>query len=282
MQTTEKPKGLAKIWREIKRPFRQLRQCVRQFVRDMVGYQDLSKEIHSFRSEFHKDLTGLIQRSISTAILHQKTFSRFKNIHQGQEIVLVATGPTAKDYMRIDNAIHIGVNRAFQIENIDLHYLFMQDYNVKYYIKEANRYQPDSCSKFYGMIEKWNIIIPDNDVIEANALRYRTDIDFIRQHFDECRFRCSIDSEPLGDFGSVVFSAMQFALWTNPRTIYLVGCDCSKGYFDGQTSDGSASHLVSHWFQLKEFARLYYPETEIISIHPVGLKGIFTEKKEAS
>ena len=308
---TQQPKGLAKLWREIKRPFKQLRQGVRKFVRGLTGYYDLHTELHNelhelrnelrhelrdlhqgssnlhndlhikyeaLHNDLFQDLTGFIQRSISTAILHQKTFSRYKNIHQGQEIVLVATGPTAKDYKRIDGAIHIGVNRAFQFDGIDLHYLFMQDYGVKPYIKEANQYKPESCTKFYGMLDTMpEILIPESDVIEANALRYRTD--FTPDGKYQYQFRYFIDSEQLGDYTSVIFPAIQFALWTNPRTIYLVGCDCTKGYFDGQASVYSASHLIPAWHQLKEFARVYYPETKILSINPVGLKGIFDERE---
>jgi len=35
---------------------------------------------------------------------------------------------------------------------------------------------------------------------------------------------------------------------------------------------------VPAWIQLKEFVELYYPETEIISINPIGLKGLFRDE----
>jgi len=220
---------IQKIRREIKRPFQQFRNW---FLWELLGYHDI---------------VSLIQRNATTLILHQKTFLNFKNIYQGQNVVIVACGPTAKEYKRIDNAIHIGVNRAFKIENINLDYLFIQDYGVKSYIKEANRYKPQNCTKFYGFLNSAQVI-PESDVIEANALRYRTDHDpMYKRH--KSKFSLFIDCEPLGDFCSVVFSAMQFALWTNPKTIYLVGCDCSEGYFDGQTSN-PLSHLIAPWMLL--------------------------------
>jgi len=256
---TKKPTGLAKLWREIKRPFGQLKCWYRW---SLLG---------------HDELVRSVQWSISTAVLHQKTFTPFKNIHHGQEIVLVAIGPSAKDYKRIDGAIHIGVNRAFQIENINLRYLFMQDYGVKPYLKEANQYNPESCTKFYGLLEWEPTIIPESDAIEANALRYTTDC---KQFYKRWRFSYAIDSEPLGDFRSIVFPAMQFALWTNPRTIYLVGCDCSEGYFDGQVGTTRGSRFIRPWIHLKEFAQIHYPEIEIKSINPVGLKGVFNEHKQ--
>ena len=301
MQEPSKPRGLAKLWREVKRPFRRLRHKFRQSIRKTVGYndlaqlcrelhqdlrnelhglhQDLRNELHGLHKDLWQDLTDFIQRSITTALLHQKTFSKFKNIHQGQEIVLVACGPTAKDYKRIDGAIHIGVNRAFRLESIDLQYLFMQDFfAIKSYIKEANQYKPGSCTKFYGWNDKIPVtVIPTSVAVEANALRYRTD--WTNNKYP-CQFHYFIDSEPFGDFMSVVFSAIQFALWTNPKTIFLVGCDCSSGYFDGPTPYDSCSSLMQGWMQLKEFAELYYPETKILSINPVGLKGVFDEYRQ--
>jgi len=258
MQETVKPKGLAKIWREIKRP-------LKRFIRDAVGYEELRCELVCF-----------IQRTISTAVLHQKTFSQFKNIHHGQEVVLVACGSTVKDYKRIDHAIHIGVNRAFQLENIDLRYLFMVDYaNVKSYIKEANQYKPESCVKFYGLID-WvpEFIISESDVIEANALRFR-ERDYRNLHISPT---CLIDTESFIGAGSVVFSAMQFALWTNPRVIYLVGCDCcNEHFYENESIVNNTSELIANWIRVKEFAKLYYPETKIVSINPVGLKGMFRD-----
>ncbi len=86
-------------------------------------------------------------------------------------------------------------------------------------------------------------------------------------------------NQALGDFGSVIFSAIQFALYTNPKRIYLVGCDCTdNGYFyrNRKTYNHDTS-LVNGWQKLKEFASIHYPNIEIISINPVGLKGLFTD-----
>ena len=75
--------------------------------------------------------------------------------------------------------------------------------------------------------------------------------------------------------------ALHFALYTNPKAIYLVGCDCNlTGYFDG-TAQKTASNNIDFWMigykKMKEFAAHFYPETEIISINPVGLKGLFRD-----
>ena len=98
-----------------------------------------------------------------------------------------------------------------------------------------------------------------------------------------------IDSQPLANSSSCSIQAIQFILFTNPKKIYLVGIDCSigsKGHFTGKCFDIKArnedfeandAYAISTWKQVKEFAQTYYPETEIISGNPVGLKGIFTD-----
>ena len=295
MQKTTKPKGLSKlwreikrsfkkVWREIKRPFRQVRRIRSQQREDVMlkhcndMVQMLKTHYEGVMQQHYDDLARFVRRSISAAILHKNSFSKFKNIHQGQEIVLVAPGPSVKNYHIVDGAIHVGVNRAVLMENIDFRYLFLGDYNEKQsYIKEVNQYKPQSCTKFYGLVD-WSqqSIFPESDVIEANALRFVIS-DPKDCKGEQCKFSHLIDSGPFLSSGSVAFYAMQFVLWTNPRTIYLVGCDCTEGYFDGYPKKFDATHFVPRWLELKEFAELYYPETKILSINPVGLKGIFDE-----
>ena len=226
---------------------------------------------------------------MSTFNLHQKTFPRFKNINQGKDVVLLASGPTLKQYKPLENVINVGVNRSFQGTSEKCDYIFIQDYSgqTKSYIKELNNYNRDTCIKFYGIASELNPnmqFIPESEVIEANALRYRTDC----LNFDNpynIHFAYDIASQPLGDGRSIVFSAMQFILWTHPKRIYLVGCDCSLGgYFNNEKLNEKEKQnylntveIIENWKKLKFFANRYYPDTEIISINPVGLKGVFKD-----
>lgn len=233
----------------------------------------------------------LNQINLSTFNLHQKTFPRFKNINQGKDVVLLASGPTLKQYKPLENVINVGVNRSFQGTSEKCDYIFIQDYSgqTKSYIKELNNYNRDTCVKFYGIASELNPnmqFIPESEVIEANALRYRTDsIDFDNYYYDDVNFVYDVVSQPLGDGRSIVFSAMQFILWTHPKRIYLVGCDCSLGgYFNNEKLNEKEKQnylntveIIENWKKLKFFANRYYPDTEIISINPVGLKGIFKD-----
>ena len=102
-------------------------------------------------------------------------------------------------------------------------------------------------------------------------------------------FVVDIDTEALANSTSCSLQAMQFALFTNPKKIYIVGIDCtvsSLSHFIGGAYDTSARNesaakndagQIAAWRRLKLFAQTYYPETEIISVNPVGLKGIFRD-----
>ena len=138
---------------------------------------------------------------------------------------------------------------------------------------------------FYGYTWLWAKkrakVIPNSIALKHHAERYFTNVAFDAKPIKN-DYTLSIDSEPLFCGGSVAFPAMQFALWTNPQRIYLVGCDCSTGHFDNtpfNNLDGleDLTHLINRWINLKKFVECYYPNTEIISVNPVGLKGLFRD-----
>ena len=228
------------------------------------------------------DYNRLIQENISTALLHQKTFLPYKNIHQGENITLVGTGPSINYFHKPKNMLYIGVNKSYKIENIDFNYYFIQDYYAaKPYIEEV--IEKVNCQKFFGYTyefstKKINRVIPEELAIKANAKRYRTNwapVKNIKHIFVQ-----DISTKPLCCHGSVVFPALQFAFWTNPQKIYLAGCDCTNdGYFDSskQTEIFNTSNIKEGYIKLKHFRDIYYPNTEIISINPIGLKGIFKD-----
>ncbi len=260
-------------------------------VKDVLMYKYnkpcTTDELQQRLINMENNLNRLIQTNISTAKLHQNTFMPFKNKHNGQDVVIVATGPSAERYQPIENAIHIGVNRAFQMGNyrIPLDYVFIHDFYgvTPEYIDDLDSYRPNECQKFYGLMTEWcykpECTLPESHAIKANALRYRTD--WIQSEGYQCEFAYDISTRPLGNFNSVTFAALQFALWTNPKRIYLVGCDCTTtGYaYDTKAKNFLVpADLFESYKKFKDFAHKYYPETEIISINPVGLKGIFKDE----
>ena len=265
-----------------------IRMKIKRKNRTYVMLNDLSeteRQILNLQRSMLRDVDRIIQNNVSTMFLHQKTFLPFRDCHKDKEIVIVASGPTAKYYTNpIEKAIHIGVNRSFQLETVDFNYIFIQDYSgpTKTYIEDLIAYRPETCQKFFGLTTEyennWERVIPESLAVRAKALRYRTD--WVKLPKFQPKFAYDISTQPLGCFGSIVFPALQFALWTNPKTIYLVGCDCTTaGYFntDIKSPEFQPDKIKYAYEKFKNFAKVYYPDVKIISINPVGLRGLFDE-----
>ena len=77
---------------------------------------------------------------------------------------------------------------------------------------------------------------------------------------------------------SVSFPAIQFALYTYPKKIYLIGLDTTQmpNYF-GIDNPYNTTQMIKGYKEFQKFAKIHYPDIEIISINPVGLKGIFKD-----
>ena len=210
--------------------------------------------------------------------INKKVFPKYKNCHVGRDIVLLASGPTMNYYFAIHNALHIGVNDSFLCGKSELDYLFAIDC-VPGCIEIIRSYAGSHCKRFYGATLDVRRGIPDSYAEEDGAERFIT--------IDPARFGCiwsippDISSMPLPCRNSIVFPAAQFALWTRPRRLFLVGCDCSnEGHAGGiePRSNGINEKLIlAEWRSFAQCALQLFPDTEIISINPVGLRGLFKD-----
>ena len=82
------------------------------------------------------------------------------------------------------------------------------------------------------------------------------------------------------DFGSISFGALHFAAWTHPKKIYLIGLDTANlGHALGENykCNYHLSLMLDGYKKFKEFMQIHYPDTEVISVNPVGLKGMFKD-----
>ncbi len=253
----------------------------------------LCRQIHMFREvqTYHHELSDRLQR-IEQELLYNRemgevrqvnyqTFSEFEGIHKGRDIVIVATGPSLQKYKPISNAVHIGVNTAYKASDIVFDYYFLQDYTgksiqtvedikAKPFVKFFGKFM--ECSEFHQYSES-TMEIPEQKALQSGARRYYTDWP------PESTVHRDIRYAPLMEYHSVTFPAIQFALFCNPKRIYLAGCDCSQeGHFNQDKQDVlEVGCVLRGYAAIKEFAGKHYPETEIISINPVGLKGIFKD-----
>lgn len=216
---------------------------------------------------------------IIEATTKHQYLAKYKNIYKDKEIVIVATGPSAQYYIPKPNCIHIGINGATRLNKIKLDYLFVQDYALENKMNEdADAY---NCIKFYGHHAdvRAKKLYPKVKRLPMSSRLNTSANTYLLEEISYNNFAYDIANEPFGDFQSTVFSALQFALYTHPKKIYLVGCDCSQGYFYKSPVPFSHSDNVKKgWMLFKKFKDEIYPDVEIISINPVGLKGLFAEE----
>lgn len=226
------------------------------------------------------ELNGIINKievQNEISCINSKAFAQYKNIFCGKDIAIVATGPTLNVYKPVKDAIHIGVNTAYK--KVPLDFLFVQDGAHEYMSQKFKGIEDVQCKIFMGRFAYGEIDFPEQYHMRENVS------DFILEHIGPTRkIYKDICHHPVSGWVSVVFSALHFALYTYPRRIYLVGCDVSQeGYYDGTTDektiikDERAKAHIEGYQMMKEWAQIHYPETEIISINPVGLKGMFKD-----
>lgn len=250
----------------------------------LLGFKIKTKNPQYIFEKNKQEILLGVKRIVAAANLHRETFAGFKNKHNGEEVVLIGAGPTLNHYTPMPNKINIGLNRVFTLSNINFNYLFAIDkMGIEKYYNEFFSYN-EKCIKFVGdqnLGIHWQI--PETVIKGENVRRYKTTAIYMPSEFS-----LDIESEPLGNFNTVSLQAMQFILYTKPKRIYLVGIDCTQGkHFQGSSPDLKnirgenprqlAVNTLKYWQQLKEFISIYYPDIEIISINPVGLKGLFKD-----
>lgn len=242
----------------------------------------LDKKIHALNMELDSALLN-----IKVPFLHEKTFGPYRNCFSGKNVVLVASGPTSRFHKPIKNAIYVGVNNACLLENVKLDFLFCQDF----YMDEEKRnaivnYRKGECKKFFGIISPKRIQaclrqkgtahvrrIPHKYIVEADASEY-----YINELGSPNTFSTHLECDPVPGASGVAFAALQFILHTHPSKIYLVGCDCSSGFFYKSNVTFDNSPMIREWKECKKFMDEMYPDIKVISLNPVGLKGLFQDE----
>ena len=244
--------------------------------------QEQNDKIDKKLNAFHRETVNKIQTAALVASQHSKVFPQFKNKHKGEVGVLVATAPTMLYYEPIPNAIHFGVNTSYQNEKINLDYWLAMDFGpIKPYLEEIRE---KDFIKFFGQVywayphpyyNLWKVHIP-NSYIESceNAYKYYV------EHGNYNQININIEQSLLPDLRSCVFQAAYIMLYMGVKKMYIVGCDASAtGHFNGdeQMKNTLVRDLPISWAKFKEYAEAFYPDVEIVSVNPVGLRGLFKD-----
>lgn len=222
-------------------------------------------------------------------VQHQKVFPKYKGINKGKTVVITGTGPTFDYYVPMSDAVHIGVNRSIFREDIRYDYIFVTDYDGEDDIFEKIFSCGYELVKFFGVnYNRKSALIPEYLMERANVETfyvegfnpgiYGTTIENSRKFI----FPLDISTVPFKAYGTTFHTAFQFALWTHPEKIYIVGADSygkahANGLDYGEISV-DCRIFIKPWRKMKEFVQAYYPDIEVISLNPVGLKGIFKDE----
>lgn len=242
---------------------------------------------------FTREMTDLkfrIEEQLEVRDTNTKAFAEYRNRYRGKKVVIVAGGPTTEYYKPIPDAIHIGINFAWQRKNISFDHLFTHDreYLKGHNLKGTHKYK--DMEKGFARIKDKIFIdkrlarlsgmeafvwAEECSIKYSHVARYYSDVFYLGNHLYQ-----DICFHPTADFQSTVFSALHFALFTYPKELYLVGCDTSTiGHFYDKDTPSllNTAFMKIGYSKMKALAEVYYPETKIISVNPVGLKGLFED-----
>lgn len=212
-------------------------------------------------------------------------FGKYKNAHKNESVILYGSGPSIKKFKTSKNVIKIGMNEQIYLD-LDLDYWFMGDprnrqpekfRNCK---KDYDEYRP-KIAKFI----RWMLGLPRRQKMPYNMPHSTYYLAKYQDFKDKCLYKKNIDEGILPSYKSITDEALQFALFAGFKRIYLVGhdCDYSSGTFRTDklevSDDNDAKLLLNAWPLIKEWIGKNYPDVEIYSINPVGLK-IFKEVRE--
>ncbi len=234
-------------------------------------------------------LTLMTDIYVPAMVQHQKVFPKYRGINRGKTVVITGTGPTFEYYKPMKDVVHIGINRSVFREDIQYDYLFATDYDGEDDLFEKLFSCDYDLVKFFGVnYNRRSALIPaylmEQKGVEMYYVEgfhpgiYGTTIENSRKF----AFPLDISAVPFKSYGTTFHVAFQFALWTRPEKIYIVGADSygkahAKGLDYGEIPV-DCRMFIKPWRKIKEFAEAYYPDTEIISLNPVGLKGIFKDE----
>lgn len=247
-----------------------------------------TKLTNDFRNMVRYEVSQIVAREVSTSLmiqkLHMQTFPQFKNINAGKNVAIIGCGPTVKYYNSEINAVNIALNKSILLDQFKFSYLFSWDYNGFINYGEADFFdnvRNMDCIKFFGrFLSETSVEIPVFPDDEKNKIYH---------FYSSARYglpagaygrviHTDIETHPLADFMSVSFAALHFALYTQPSKIYLIGLDTTNsGHILNCNHQYHIDDLMEGYKKFKEHINRFYPHIEVISVNPVGLKGLFKD-----
>ena len=217
---------------------------------------------------------------------YHKELLKFKNLHLGETCYIFGSGSTVQQFKIQEEGTFIGCNHI--IKNAELkeklkYYFFGHGYmehkkdNTPIY--GNHKKEVDSLDK---NIQKFAMVSRDNDnsihLFSYQEIKNLKNINAIPCDINIHHIYKDLEIKPFLNH-SIIFPAVQFAIYAGFKKIYLVGCDCNgffhtNNFINGIKNTKIDNDLVYYWKQMFKIKNLYYSDCTIININPIGLKGL--------
>jgi len=219
---------------------------------------------------------------------YHKELLKFKNVHFGETCYIFGSGSSVHQFKIQEEGTFIGCNHIIKNNHIkeNLKYYFFGHGYMEHKTDNIPIYgnHKKEVDALNNDIQKFAMVSRDNDISvhlftpesiadlkNINAIPCDINLNFIYADLENNSFLNH----------SIIFPAVQFAMYAGFKKIYLVGCDCN-GYFHSNGFTGACASkaepidndLVYYWKQMFEFKKIVYGDCSIININPVGLKGL--------
>jgi len=214
-------------------------------------------------------------------------FSTYKNINIGRTAVVFGSGPTLNLFdskiIPEKDALFVGVNSLVFKKDITLDYYFCghdsarEPHHLHHITLENTLKEQIISSKINRQIfcathvdgRQHPLHFDFKDVVDMNAIPYS-----IHTGKGLQTIKKEIHENDLYNH-SIVFSALQFILYTGVEKIYLVGCDGGGGFSFLHPGKVWRDRIDWCWQEFSEFIKKEYDNVEVVSINPRLLEGLF-------
>ena len=200
-----------------------------------------------------------------------KNLLKYKNIHENDICVLLGSGPSLKQYKKIDNAVHFGVNHINKLVDYDIDYYFLNDWVGVKKDSSVLNFKVNKM-RFYSYYKKKSNFIEYGEGIYP---KYKKELDNSKLPYEyiECvtrrdtnikKFKWfkNIEKYGLGSSINSMIRIFQLALYMGFKHIIIVGCDCSDTY----------KRVLKLWKHAFNESNKLYPKVNIFIYNPVNLK----------
>jgi hypothetical protein len=226
-----------------------------------------------------------------------KTFEDLKDLHFGCEGVLLGSGPSlAISAERVKKLQELGVlvygnNHSMFCEEkigLSIDYHVIGDKMMFHYepiFKNYLKYNPNKQKLLALNNEQFYFSLPKMYKISKSEFEET----FVKVPCDKTTVKFKINGEENTGWSPMnltsLESTIQIMLYCGIKKIYLAGVDCSPdgnmfytyGNKGSKDPRNSYLHMKKVWIGIKPYLKKFWPDVEVFSINPVGLKGLFKD-----